>query len=177
MSHRVIPVSDPSPHSQWKTVKPDAEMVGHAQRELDRLCASHPLGYRPSIEWRPFRTTAGMAYYRRQAIGLGAAVLTTPDRLVDTLVHEYAHLLAFARHGRAGAGHGEPWRRAMIDLGAEPKVHHTYEVTRNAPRQRVVYRCVRCGASIERHRRLPKRGTYVHASCGGGLRLEEVRPA
>ena len=118
-----------------------------------------------------------MAYFRRRAIGLGAAVLTTPERLLDTLVHEYAHLLAYARHGREGAGHGPAWRRAMADLGAEPRVRHAYEVARNAPRQRVVYRCVRCAVAFERRRRLPKNGAYVHAGCGGGLRLESVTKA
>lgn len=158
-------------------MKPAPELSALAEGELDRLCATFPLGYRPALEWRPFRTTAGMAYFRRRAIGLGAAVLTTPERLVDTLVHEYAHLLAFARHGAGGLGHGPAWRQAMADLGAEPRVHHAYEVARNAPRQRVVYRCVRCGAAIERRRRLPKGRTYVHARCGGGLRLEGVREA
>lgn len=155
-------------------MKPSPEIALWAERELDRLCASHPLGYRPALEWRPFRTTAGMAYFRRRAIGLGAAVLTTPERLTDTLVHEYAHLLAFARHGARGVGHGPAWRQAMTELGAEPCVHHTYAVARNAPRQRVVYRCVRCGAAIERRRRLPKGTTYVHAGCGGGLKLTQV---
>lgn len=154
---------------------PPPEIAALAERELDRLCAAFPLGYRPALEWRPFRTTAGMAYFRRRAIGLGAAVLTTPERLVDTLVHEYAHLLAFARHGARGVGHGAPWRRAMADLGSEPRVRHTYEVARNASRQSVVYRCVRCGTAIERRRRLPKNRVYVHAQCGGGLRLEGIR--
>lgn len=156
-------------------MKPSAEIAALAERELDRLCSAFPLGYRPAIEWRPFRTTAGMAYYRRRAIGLGAAILTTPERLVDTLVHEYAHLLAFVRHGARGVGHGAGWQRAMRDLGAEPRVRHTYEVARNAPRQQVVYRCVRCGIPIERRRRLPKGRTYVHARCGGNLRFEGVR--
>lgn len=155
-------------------MKPSPELAAYAERELDRLCAAFPLGYRPTIEWRPFRTTAGMAYYRRRAIGLGAAVLTTPERMVDTLVHEYAHLLAAARFGAQGLGHGPAWRQAMMDLGALPTVRHTYEVARNVSRQRVIYRCVRCGASIERRRRLPKGQTYVHARCGGGLREEEV---
>jgi SprT protein len=150
-------------------------MASLANAELDRLCAAFPLGYRPTLEWRPFRTTAGMAYFRRRAIGLGAAVLTTPERLRDTLVHEYAHLLAFKRSGPAGRGHSGPWRQAMVDLGAEPRVRHTYEVARNAPRQRVIYRCVRCGTCIERRRQLPKKSVYVHARCGGGLKLEAIR--
>ena len=153
-------------------MKPSSELAALAECELDRLLLLYPLGYRPALEWRAFRTTAGMAYFRRRAIGLGAAVLTTPERLVETLVHEYAHLLAHARHGAAGVGHGPAWRQAMTDLGAEPRVHHTYEVVRNVPGRRVVYRCVRCGVLIERRRRLPRKSTYVHARCGGGLRLE-----
>ena len=154
---------------------PSPELAALAEAELDRLLSRYPLGYRPALEWRAFRTTAGMAYFRRRAIGLGAAVLTTPERLVETLVHEYAHLLAHARHGAAGVGHGPAWRQAMADLGAEPRVHHAYEVVRNAPRRRVVYRCLGCGALIERRRRLPGRGIYVHARCGGGLRFEGVK--
>jgi len=156
-------------------VAPPSDLALLAERELDRLCAAFPLGYRPALEWRPFRTTAGMAYYRRRAIGLGARILTTPDRVTDTLVHEYAHLLAFVRHGARGVGHGPPWGQAMRDLGAEPRVRHTYEAARNVPRQSVLYRCLRCGAGIERRRRLPKGGAYVHARCGGALRLEEIK--
>ena len=99
-------------------MKPSAELALLAERELDRLCAAFPLGYRPALEWRPYRTTAGMAYYRRRAIGLGAAVLTTPERLVDTLIHEYAHLLAFMRHGPRGADHGS----SHIPGGAAPNL-------------------------------------------------------
>lgn len=156
-------------------MRPPPELSLLAERELDRLVAAFPLGYRPRLEWRAFRTTAGMAYFRRGAIGLGAAVLTTPERLVATLVHEYAHLLAFARYGARGTGHGPAWGRAMADLGAEPTVRHAYEVARNAPRQRVTYRCLRCGTTIERRRRLPRNRVFVHARCGGGLRLEGVQ--
>lgn len=118
-----------------------------------------------------------MAYYRRRAIGLGAAVADTREKVVSTLIHEYAHLLAYARYGQAGAGHGVAWQAAMRELGVEPKVRHTYEVARNKPRQQVVYRCLRCGSEISRSRRLPRGRKYVHASCGGGLRLERVVPA
>ena len=156
-------------------MKPRPELAALAESELDRLLLAFPLGFRPILEWRAFRTTAGMAYFRRRAIGLGAAVLTTPEQLVETLVHEYAHLLAFARHGAGGTGHGPAWRRAMTDLGAEPRIRHTYEVVRNAPRRWVAYRCARCGVLIERRRRLPHNGSYVHARCGGGLRFEGVR--
>jgi predicted SprT family Zn-dependent metalloprotease len=62
----------------------------------------------------------------------------------------------------------------MIDLGQEIKVRHNYEVERNVARQQVHYTCKRCGASIVRARRLPKRRRYLHAKCGGEIRFVKV---
>lgn len=132
------------------------------------------MGYRPRLVWRPFRVTAGMAYYRVRTIGLSHIVIRDETALRDTLIHEYAHLLAVHRSGNRGKGHGHAWRQAMRDMGAEPKVRHNYCVERNQARQRVDYQCQRCGAVIERKRRLPRRKRYVHAVCGGDLRLLRV---
>jgi SprT protein len=112
-----------------------------------------------------------MAYYGTFTIGLSRHVLTDEERVRETLVHEYAHLLAYAREGKTGAGHGAAWRRAMADLGAPANVRHRYEVRRNARRQRVAYRCRKCGKDFTRARRLPSTRTYVHAACGGALQM------
>ena len=101
-------------------------------------------------------------------------MLNAPERVVATLIHEYAHLLAFDRHGRHGTGHGPAWRAAMAELGATPTVRHDYPIVRNVPRQRAVYRCLGCGAEIVRARRLPQGRRWAHAACGGGLRLERI---
>lgn len=151
------------------------ELREFATSLLDDLCASHPTGYRPKLIWKRLRVTAGTAYYSTGTIALSAIVLHDEARLSVTLRHEYAHLLAFARHGRKGAGHGLAWRTAMRDLGLEPEVRHKYEVQRNKPRQEVEYSCRRCGKSIFRKRRLPARRRYVHANCGGALKLQTVR--
>ncbi len=142
---------------------------------LAELCERYPMGYVPRLEWRGFRVSAGLAYYRIGTIALSNRVLKTEAQIRDTLVHEYAHLLAVHRHGPRAAGHGQPWRQAMIDLGAEPKVRHTYEVERNQARQKVTYRCSLCGKAFLRGRRFPKRVRYLHVGCGGELRLESVR--
>jgi SprT protein len=137
-----------------------------------------PLGRRPELLWKGLRVSAGIAYYRINRIGLSRHLLTDEDRLRSTLVHEYAHLLAFERHGQKSVGHGPLWKQAMHDLGAKPERTHCYEVERNTARQVVTYQCRKCGASILRNRRLPRRRKYVHANCGGGLRLvgvDEVR--
>ena len=146
-----------------------------AEELLTEAMGRFPLSYTPKIRWKNLRVSAGMAYYRIGTIGLSAIILDTHDKLRQTLLHEYAHLLAVDRHGQKAANHGPYWKQAMIDLGLEPKVRHNYECERNAKRQKVTYRCQRCGAHIERSRRLPRHRKYVHARCGGGLKLFSVQ--
>jgi len=141
---------------------------------LDELMRTHPLKARPQLVWKSLRVTAGVAYYRHNTIGLSKNLLVDEVRLRSTLIHEYAHLVAVERHGQKAAGHGPYWKRAMTELGVTPERTHCYEVQRNERRQQVTYVCVRCGAQILRSRRLPKRRKYVHAQCGGGLRLMSV---
>lgn len=145
-----------------------------ASVRLVQLCEEFPLGYVPLLRWKGYRVTAGLAYYRIGEIGLSTRVLKDEKAVVETLVHEYAHLLAVARHGLRAAGHGAAWQKAMRDLGQEPKVRHNYAVERNVARQSVTYVCVRCGKQVVRSRRLPKRRRYVHANCGGDLRLSKI---
>lgn len=149
-------------------------MTGAAAAILTQLCARYPIGYEPEIRWKALRVTAGQANTREGWIGLSAFLLTDRQRLEDTLKHEYAHLLAVARHGPKAAGHGPEWKQAMLDLGLEPVVHHCYPVKRNAFRQEVAYVCTRCGSRIVRKRRLPRRRTYVHKGCGGVVRFAQA---
>ena len=150
------------------------ERIAESEGILDELCAQFPLGYRPIIEWKALRVSAGMAYYKAGKIGLSRTIITTSERLTVTLRHEYAHLLAYARAGRKGTGHGAAWCQAMRDLGLDPKVHHNYEVERNKPRQEVRYQCLRCDQLIPLKRRLPRFRIYLHASCGGRLKFIEI---
>lgn len=96
---------------------------------------------------------------------------------MDTLLHEYAHLLAVARHGNKAGNHGPAWQKAMRDLGREPIVRHTYEVERNARRQQVIYKCTKCSKEFARGRKLPRGRKYLHAACGGPIRLVRVETA
>jgi SprT protein len=136
-----------------------------------------PMSYFPVLEWRKYSVTAGMAHYQRGMITLSVVVLKDPDHIRETLLHEYAHLLAFDRHGKRGAGHGKYWRQAMIDLGLEPKVHHHYEVVRNQSRQIVVYQCKKCGEKFSRKRQMTRSKRYFHRQCGGQIALVEVQRA
>jgi SprT protein len=146
-----------------------------AEETFADLLLMHPLKRPTRVEWRPYRVSAGMAYYKLGIIGLSRYVLTTEAAVVDTLIHEYAHLLAYERAGRRGANHGPDWQAAMTELGRPPKVRHNYAVNRNTKRQEVGYQCLRCGETFIRSRRLPRRKKYVHVSCGGDLRLAFIR--
>jgi predicted SprT family Zn-dependent metalloprotease len=132
------------------------------------------MGYRPMLVWKNLRVSAGIAYTRAKSIALSRVLLTTESTVAETLRHEYAHLLAVHRAGPKGGGHGVHWRQAMVDLGAEPKVYHKFSVERNKRHQRVTYECLTCGRLIERSRKLPHRRRYLHAGCGGDIRLKQV---
>lgn len=151
------------------------ELSAYAQELLADACQRFPLGYTPELQWRNLRVTAGTAYYQEGKIALSAIVLNTPERLKITLLHEYAHLLAYKRHGRQGAGHGKAWKQAMQDLGLPPDIRHNYEVARNKRRQQVVYACAKCGANFVRARKLPSRRRYHHVNCGGSLKLAAIK--
>ncbi len=143
---------------------------------LTQLCVRYPMGYTPIVQWKGLRVSAGMAYYRTRKIALSNRILRDEESVRDTLIHEYAHLLAVHRHGKQGAGHGPAWCQAMREMGQEPKVRHNYRVERNQPRQRVTYTCSRCGKLFDRGRRFPRGSRYQHVDCGGELRLVQVQP-
>jgi predicted SprT family Zn-dependent metalloprotease len=155
----------------------DSELDAYAHKLLDDLMDRHPMKRRPDIVWKGLRVSAGLAYFRTNTIGLSLRLLTNGERLRATLVHEYSHLLAVERHGRKAIGHGEHWKRTMVELGEEPKRTHCYQVERNATRQQVTYACARCGKTFQKSRRFPKKHRYFHINCGGDLKLVRVERA
>lgn len=149
-------------------------MEEYAESLLDGFMSRFPLPHRPQLVWKNLRVSAGIARYRTWSISLSRILLNTEERVENTLAHEYAHLLAVHRHGLKAGNHGTYWREAIRDLGYEPSVRHSYAVERNERRQEVTYQCVRCGVLIFRARRLPKGRKYVHAKCGGAVKLRAV---
>lgn len=83
-----------------------AELNRYAEELFSELTTKFPLSYQPTWRWKGLRVSAGMAYWRKGEIALSSVVLTTPEMVRDTLVHEYAHLLAVDRHGAKAANHG-----------------------------------------------------------------------
>ncbi len=148
---------------------------------LDRWSASHPLRRPPTVVWsRRLTASAGRAYPTKALIVLSSKLLDAPQRVEQTLAHEYAHLMAFEASGGRCKPHGREWRAAMASLGYPARRTHDYAACRVAPR-RWAYRCLVCGAEILRVRRLPRGRRYLHAGCGGPIdprpvRLPDVTP-
>lgn len=150
------------------------ELLRAAEEALAEAWAKFPLRNPPVVLWKGYRVSAGMAYYRVNTIGLSRHVLTTPESVRETLLHEYAHLLAVERHGVKAANHGPGWRQAMHDLGLPPTVRHNLPVKRNDKKIRIIYGCKRCGHEFVRTRHMPKRRKYMHLRCGGAIQLLRV---
>lgn len=172
----VRPSADPTPEPEPLPKKraPRRQSLPHASYAdelLSRLCEEFPIGYRPEIVWKGLRVTAGMAYYELGRIALSHRVLRDETQVRRTLIHEYAHLLAFHRHGARGKGHGAGWKNAMSDLGEPAEVRHQYEVERNRSKQTLLYKCSKCGTLIPRSRKFPKGRRYLHIRCGGAIIL------
>lgn len=173
--NRAIPAQSELPFTALAEPQTTDDLETYAARMLVELVSRFPIGYVPALVWRALRVTAGSADYRRRQITLSRKLLTDRERLRVTMTHEYAHLLAVARHGPRAAGHGPQWKQAMVDLGLDPIRTHDYPVERNSPRQEVAYRCGKCGQLLVRKRRLPKRRRFVHVGCGGVIRFESAR--
>jgi SprT protein len=162
--------------ASMRTVKPPVVIESlhlYAQELLEKTYLEFPIAFIPLLEWRRLRVTAGLAYFEQNKIALSAIVLVNTEQIHNTLLHEYAHLLAYHRAGRKGIGHGAVWRQAMIDLGLSPKIHHQYEVQRNESKNLVYYQCKRCGYSFSRKRKLARGRKYYHVSCGGLVQLSK----
>lgn len=141
---------------------------------LEELLNRFPLKNRPALVWRNLRVSAGIADYRKCEIRLSRTLLTDAERLRSTLLHEFAHHLAYERAGRKGANHGPYWQQAMRDLGEKPEVYHRYEVERKPRFKPHVYRCQTCGLEFRRLRRIPRNRVYQHVKCGGFLRFDRT---
>ncbi|RMG26585.1 MAG: M48 family peptidase [Armatimonadetes bacterium] len=131
-----------------------------------------PLRRQPEIRWRRYPVTAGKAILSDGVVCLSSLLLTTRERIWETVLHEYAHLVVFERWGRRAKPHGNEWRAVMRQLGLEPRRTHSYECfpTRK-PRRRLVYACQSCGEEIHRVRPLKRGRAYYHVGCGGRIRF------
>lgn len=128
-----------------------------------------PIRRLPKIVWRNYRTTAGRVYYDEHVICLSKLLLTTPERVRETVYHEYAHLYVYEVWGDAAKPHGVEWRWAMLQLGQKPVATHNYPCKKSYSKKKLLYACEQCFEEIPRVRPLLQGRVYYHVGCGGRI--------
>ena len=129
--------------------------------EMPDLPEQIRIGYNPKL-----RTTLGRAVFDHRLVELNTRLLAGhPDHLVETLVHELAHLAVHIRYG-AVRPHGRHFRTMMRAVGLSPETTHNLPVGHLRRRRRrylYLHRCCDCGYSFIA--RSVRRGVYCLA-CG-----------
>jgi len=113
------------------------------------------------------RTTAGRAFWPDAIIELNPKLReVAPEEVERTLLHELAHLVAYARAGRRRiAAHGVEWQQACADLGIPgERATHSLPLSGRKMRRKWRYACPACGEGFDRVRRM-KRYAGCYACC------------
>jgi predicted SprT family Zn-dependent metalloprotease len=126
-----------------------------------------PSSKEPRMVWTSYTTCAGRAFFREFEIRLSRRVLKTQEQVHDTVLHEYAHLVVYERHGTSAKPHGPEWKELMRLLGGVPKATHDYPVERRSVSRNIIYRCNVCGFLLRRVRPFKRNRVYSHVGCGG----------
>jgi len=142
------------------------------------------------VEWNPrMRTTAGRAFWPCARIELNPKLRElAPEEVDPTLLHELAHLVAYARAGRRRIkAHGAEWQQACVDLGIPgERATHSLPLPGRTMKRNWRYECPDCGEGFDRVRKMKRRaacytccrdmnGGYFHAKFElVGKRIEPV---
>lgn len=123
--------------------------------------------------------TATKTYIHHATIELAEKVIDGPDRLLNTLAHEFCHLATFMISNVRDRPHGPEFKSwaAKVETalrGRYPDLkistRHAYEIE-----YKYVWECEGCGTEFKRHSRSVD---PARQSCGGCKgRLVQVRPA
>jgi SprT protein len=113
------------------------------------------------------RTTAGRAFWPEGKIELNPKLKEiAPGEVRGTLLHELAHLVAYARAGRRRiAAHGAEWRQACADLGIPgERATHSLPLPGRTMQKKWRYACPACGQGFDRARKM-KRSAGCYSCC------------
>ena len=116
------------------------------------------------FNWHNKKVSLGTCSYNKKRIYLAEwyVELNDKDEVMDTILHEIAHALAYHRHGSAGRGHGKIWKSICREIGAKPERLHQGKLGRPKNHHKYVDTC--CGVTYRRHR-LRKNATYSCPKC------------
>lgn len=92
------------------------------------------------------------SYYVRE-LNFSAFIFEWPEKFfIQTVRHEYAHMLATMRDPKTRIGHGPKWKAACLEIGCEPKrCGSVPEEYRASPKY--VVKCASCGRSWTYHKK------------------------
>ena len=114
-----------------------------------------------AVQWNPrMRTTAGRAFWPCARIEMNPKLqeLAT-EEVQSTLLHELAHLVAYARAGRRRIkAHGAEWQQACADLGIPgERATHSLPLPGRTMTRNWRYACPVCGEGFDRVRKMKRR--------------------
>ena len=120
------------------------------------------------FRWHNKKVALGTCSYNRKLIYLAEwyVELNDKDEVMDTILHEIAHALAYHRHGSAGRGHGKIWKSVCREIGAKPERCSKDKLNKPKNHHKYVDKC--CGTEYKRHR-LRKNARYSCPKCGVSL--------
>jgi len=134
--------------------------------ELLKNLGLDDLSKKVRVVWnRRMRTTAGRAFWPAGRIELNPRLLDLEgDEVQGTLLHELAHLLAYARSGqRRIKPHGVEWQLACVHLGIpNERVTHSSPLQGRKMRRRWRYTCPSCGEGFDRVRKMKRYAACYH---------------
>ncbi len=130
---------------------------------------------RPVFNFKLKGTTAGRAHLRDNVISIneGLYLRNKSEFLKQTLIHEVAHLAAFRQF--SDRGHGNGWKRVMIDFGLQPTRCHSYDVSEVKSNTKKFYYtcgCSRLEISTTIHNRITQR---LKMGQGAGYSCKKCR--
>jgi SprT protein len=125
----------------------------------------------PSWDARARGALAGKAHLQRWHLQFNASLLRANQEhfLLQTVGHEVAHLVVWARTRMRVKPHGAEWKAVMRVFGLETRATHDYDVSMlRRARSPFVYRCG-CPGDIHlgslRHKRVARGVTYFCRRC------------
>ena len=149
--------------------------LANSDAELRTQCVEilHVLGLeqladRVQVIWnKRMRTTAGRAFWPDAIIELNPKLEEiAPEEVQRTLLHELAHLVAYARAGRHRiSAHGVEWQQACADVGIPgERATHSLPLPGRKMQKKWRYSCPACGEGFDRVRKI-KRYAGCYSCC------------
>jgi len=132
-------------------------------RDLLTNLGLHEGSMKVQVFWNTkLRSTAGYARWPNWRIELNPRLVGFPGEVERTLLHELAHLIAYARAGRRRIeAHGKEWQLACVDVGIpNESARHTLPLPRSPQERKLIYQCPNCLTTVERVRKFQR-----HSAC------------